>query len=70
MTDVPADKTLVAEFEAFVARAQLPVPSDRREGLIAAFLEMRAMLAVLRQPLPPGAEPAGTFDPASILRQL
>ncbi len=60
----------IAEFDAFVARARLPVPEDRREGLIAAFREMRDMLEALRHPLPPAAEPAGAFDVSSVTRRL
>ena len=56
--------------DAFVARAQLPVPPDRREGLICAFMEMRDMLDVLRAPLPHGDETAGTFDAQSVIRNI
>ncbi len=70
MTEPSHDAALIAEFDAFAARAQLPVPPDRREALIAGYGELREMLALLRQPLPPSAEPAGTFDPSSVTRGL
>jgi hypothetical protein len=64
------DPQLVAEFDAFVARAQLPVPPDRRDGLIEALMEMRAMFDILRRPLPPGDETAGVFDVQSVIRNI
>ena len=70
MAETSEDARLVAEFEAFVARARLPVPADRRDGLLAAFREMREMLDVLRHPLPPAAGTAGVFDVSSVTRGL
>jgi hypothetical protein len=70
VADAKDDPKLIAEFDAFVARARLPVPPDRREGLIATFKEMRDMLDVLRTPLPHGEETAGTFDVQSVMRKL
>jgi hypothetical protein len=70
MNERTNEDRLVAEFEAFVARAQLPVPPDRRDALYAAFREMRDMLDLLRQDLPPGAEPAGAFDVTRVTRSL
>ena len=70
MADAKDDPKLIAEFDAFVARARLPVPPDRREGLIATFKEMRDMLDVLRTPLPHGEETAGAFDVQSVMRKL
>jgi hypothetical protein len=61
LANVSDDAQLVAEFDAFVTRAQLPVPAERREGLIAAYAEMRSMLAVLREQLPVATEPASVF---------
>ena len=70
MTIAQEKLKLIAEFEAFVARAQLPVPADRRDGLIAAFKEKREMISVLRSPLPPSADPAGTFGVCAIIGKL
>ena len=70
MAETSEDARLVAEFEAFVARARLPVPPDRRDGLLVAYREMRDMLDALRQGLPPDIETAGVFDVASVTRRL
>ena len=70
MAETLEDPGHIAEFDAFVARAQLPVPPDRREGLIASLREMRDMLELLRHPLPPDVETAGVFDVSSVIRRL
>lgn len=70
MADTREDPALIAEFDAFVARARLPVSPDRRDGLIASLREMKDMLELLRHSLPPDVETAGVFDLSSVLRRL
>ena len=65
--DSPADD-LEREFEALAKRAQLQIPADRRAGLLNGYRELRNMVEVLRQNLPPSAEPASTFDPDRMSR--
>jgi hypothetical protein len=56
------DESLIREFEALAARAQLHVPEDRRDGLLTGFRDVRRMIDLLRREVQPGLEPATTFD--------
>jgi hypothetical protein len=52
---------LAAEFEAFVARAGVMVPPDRRATILAGYAEFRAQIALLHAPRPHTAEMANIY---------
>jgi hypothetical protein len=54
---------LAAEFDVMMARAGLAIPEDRREGLLTAFADLRAEIALLHEALPPTLEPAAVYRP-------
>jgi hypothetical protein len=54
-------EALETEFDTLMARAGLTIPLDRREGLLAGFADLRAMLPALRQPRTAAAEPSNVF---------
>lgn len=70
MIDTPDDGGLMAEFDAFARRAQLPIPDDRRALLFQGFKDFRRELAMLRQPRTAASEPAPTYSMASITRTV
>ncbi len=49
-----------AEFDTLMARAGIAIPDDRRPALLAAFVDLRAALALLEDA---EAEPAHVFRP-------
>ncbi len=63
---VEVEDNIAREFEALASRAQLPIPEDRRPGLLAAYRDLRHMVALLRHDLTPDLEPASTYDIAAV----
>ena len=49
-----------AEFDTLMARAGIAIPADHRPALLAAYLDLRAALALLEAT---EAEPAHVFRP-------
>lgn len=60
--------SITREFEALATRAQFPIPEDRRAGLLAAYRDLRHMVALLRHDLTPDLEPASTYDIAAVTK--
>ena len=70
MTEMPDDAALIVEFDVFAKRAGLDIPADRRQALFAGFMDLRRMVALMRQPRTAADEPAGTFSILSVTRGL
>ena len=64
-----ADSDLAAELEAMAQRAGIEIFDDRREAMLVAYRDLRNMLALLRDDLPPELESANIFHSASIKRE-
>lgn len=64
-----ADKDIQAEFEALAQRAGIEIFDDRREAMLAAYLDLKKMLALLREDLSPDLESANIFRTESIKRE-
>ena len=62
MPDATPDPMLETEFDVLMRRAGLTVPPDRRDTMLAAFKDLRAQLALLRQPRSAAAEPSNIFS--------
>jgi hypothetical protein len=70
MPELPDDAALALEFDVFAKRAGLNIPAERRPIVFAGFKELRAMVALLRQPRTAANEPAGTYSILSVTRSL
>ena len=56
------------EFDLLMARLGIDVPSDRRVGALAVYLELKRMAVLLRQPRDAESEPSNIFSLDAILR--
>jgi hypothetical protein len=61
MTETLTPDALAAEFDIFVARAGLTIPSAQRPALLIGYADLRAQLALLRQPRTAASEPSNVF---------
>jgi hypothetical protein len=61
MPDTPSSDTLAAEFDCLMARAGITIPAARREGVLAAFADMRQQIALLHAPRSAVVEPSNVF---------
>lgn len=69
-----ADKTMAvedieAEFENMAQRAGIEIFEDRRAAMLTAYIDLKNMLALLRDDLPPELESANIFHIESIRRE-
>ncbi len=69
-TEIPDDAALALEFDVLAKRAQLDIPADRRDMLLAGFKDMRRGLELLRQPRTAASEPAATYSILSVTRGI
>lgn len=56
------------EFDLLMLRCGIDVPSDRRIGALAVYLELTRMAVLLRQPRDAASEPSNIFSLEAILR--
>jgi hypothetical protein len=56
------DPTQEAEFNMFIARAGMTVPSDRRESILATYADFRAQMDLLHTRRDAAEEPANIFQ--------
>jgi hypothetical protein len=63
------DETLEREFDAAMAKAGLKAPADRRAGLLAAYIDMKAMTDLLRQPRTAASEPSNVYSLVPFMRR-
>ena len=54
-------ETLAAELDAYLHRAGLSVPAERREQVLVAYAELRDQVELLRGPRTAAAEPSNVF---------
>ncbi len=57
----PSPETLAVEFDAFMTRAGITIPADRRDGLLAGFADLRAQTALLHARMDAAVEPSNVF---------
>ena len=68
MSEETSNDEIEREFEALAKKARLHIPEDRRAGLLNGYRELRGMVALLRQGLPPSTEPASTYSLDNVTR--
>ena len=61
MTDAPTPQALAAEFDMLMARADVTVPADRRDSMLAGYADFRAQLHFLHGRRDHLAEPSNVF---------
>jgi hypothetical protein len=59
---------LEREFDFLMLRQGIVVPSERRDGALAAFLDLRRLAALLRNSREASSEPAYVFSLSAVLR--
>lgn len=69
MTETP-DTELSNELDALLQRSGLTVPEDRYQAVLAGYIDLKRMVALLRQPRMPAAEPAAVYLPAALIRKV
>ncbi len=68
MTEM-SDAELADELDALLRRSGLVVPEDRYQAVLVGYRDLKRMLALLRQPRTPAAEPAVIYAPAALVRK-
>lgn len=63
------DDALEREFDAAMAKAGLDVPADRKAGTLAAYIDMKAMIELLRQPRTAASEPSNVYSLIPFMRR-
>jgi hypothetical protein len=61
-------RALEREFDFLMTRQGIVVPNERREGALAAFIELRRTAALLRNSRDASSEPACIFNLSAVLR--
>jgi hypothetical protein len=62
------DSALESEFDAAMAKAGVVVPAARKAGTLAAYAEMKGMMALIRQPRTAAAEPSNIYTMVSYMK--
>jgi hypothetical protein len=62
------DPALEAEFDMVTAKAGMPVPADRKAGVLAAYVEQKRLSELLRKARSPFEEPANVYNINEVLR--
>lgn len=57
----PAPETFEAEFNAFLARAGMVVPADRRAIILAGYADFRAQMGLMHTRRDASHEPSNIF---------
>ena len=59
---------LKRELEALLRRAEVAVPADRMDAVLAGYGDLKRMCALLRQPRTAAAEPSNTFSLVTLMK--
>lgn len=59
---------LKRELEVLLRRAEVAVPADRMDAVLAGYGDLKRMCALLRQPRTAAAEPSNTFSLVTLMK--
>jgi hypothetical protein len=68
MQTASSDENASAELAALLKRAGLQVPDDRMEAVLAGYVDLKTMCALLRQPRTAAAEPSNTYSLVTLMK--